>query len=240
MIRERVMGLNVSYDPRSAVGQRLYFRGRFELAEIQFCSKILAGISSPMVIDIGANIGIHCLYWAVSNKDLKCSAFEPSRSTAGVLRNNIQMNGAAERVQVHEVALSNVEGEAPFYECSDAAFSSLKDTKRKPVVNEVLVSVTTLDSWVSVHGVSKVDLVKIDVEGLEHEVIEGARDVLQRLRPHLFVEIFGGERSNRSPEKTVETIVGYGYDAFVFDKGGGLMPYKEHTDRNYNYYFSPR
>jgi FkbM family methyltransferase len=235
---ESVMDIRVEYDPRSAIGQQLYVRGLFESAEIEFCNGLLARMPSPSIIDIGANIGIHSLCWAVSNPTARCDVFEPSPGTAKILRRNIERNGVADRVHVHQTALSNAAGEATFFECSDTAFSSLKDTGRMPVVAQTKVPVTTLDLWAQGRELARVDLVKIDVEGFEHEVIQGAAQVLRRFRPHLFVEIFGGERSNQNPQSTIETIISYGYDAFVFDRQQGLQPYRGHSDRNYNYYFS--
>lgn len=237
---ETVMGIHIEYDPRSDIGAAIYSRGSFESAEIEFCSKLLARAAAPTVIDIGANIGIHSLCWAAAHRSLRCDVFEPSPATAQILRRNIALNGLAERIEIHQSAVSNVVGEATFYECSDAAFSSLKDTRRKPVVAQTKVPVTTLDAWAEARGLAQVDLVKIDVEGLEHEVILGAGRLLSRLRPHLFVEIYGGEGSNQNPRSTIELIMQHGYDAFVFDRAGVLHPYRDHSDSNYNYYFSPR
>lgn len=239
-LQECVMGMQIEYDPRTDIGRRLYFDGGFERGEIEFCNSIIASASEPTVVDIGANIGLHSVYWAARNPALRCSLFEPSSTTAKVLRKNIAMNGVEDRVRVIEMAVSNAVGEAAFYECSDGAFSSLKDTGRKPVVAETRVAVTTLDSWVESQKFRSLDLVKIDVEGFEHEVILGADAVLRLFKPHLFVEIFGGQHSNQHPEKTVELICGYGYEAFVFGRDGRRQPYVAHSDRNYNYYFAPQ
>lgn len=233
------MGIDLEYEPRSTIGQQLYLKGTFESREIDFCHQILKQRKNATVIDIGGNIGIHSLCWARRNPGLASHVFEPSRSTAAILRRNIERNGLEAAITVHELALSNKCGEAAFFECSDCAFSSLKDTRRVAVTTETKVTVQSLDYWISMNPIQRIDLVKIDVEGLEHEVVMGGEQVLRAYKPHIFIEIFGGDNSNAEPEATVEMLCSFGYEPFVFERTGGLRPYDHHSDRNYNYYFSP-
>ena len=236
---ERVMGINLEYDPTTALGKRLYFRATFEQGEIDFCSELMSKIPDPIVVDIGANIGVHSLCWGARHAMLRSHLFEPSPRTTEILKRNIVLNSLQDRLSVHELALSNAPGEAFFFECSDNAFNSLRDTGRNSVINQVKVQVTTLDDWALRDGITKIDLIKIDVEGLEHDVILGSRRVLQEYRPHLFVEIFGGQRSNPNPEATVDLIRSFGYDAFTFSQNSSLVAYTKHSDQQYNYYFRP-
>lgn len=238
VVTECVMGINLEYDPHTAIGRRLYFRGAFEQAEIDFCSELLSKVPAPIVLDVGANIGVHSLCWGVRNTSLRSHLFEPSPRTIQTLKRNIALNSLQDRLTVHQAALSHVAGEASFFECEDSAFSSLRNTGRNSITNEVKVQVTTLDEWVVRHQIEKIDLIKIDVEGLEHDVIMGARHVLKQYRPHLFVEIFGGQRSNPNPQATVDLIRGLDYHAFTFSEGA-LEPYTKHSDQRYNYYFRP-
>jgi hypothetical protein len=85
-----------------------------------------------------------------------------------------------------------------------------------------------------------VGLLKIDVEGLERAVIAGAAELLRRDRPVLLVEIYGGVDSNPDPEGTVEDIRAHGYEPFVYAHHTGLVPYEQHRDDRYNYFFMPR
>lgn len=236
---ERVMGVYCEYDPATAVGHQLYYRAAFERQEIDFCEKLLSEIPDPVFLDVGANIGVHSLCWATRNVSLRGQLFEPAKATAELLRRNITRNGLSDRLKVHELALSSRSGEASFFECSDNAFSSLKDTHRMEVVAQTRVPVVTLDEWASSNNLNSVDLIKIDVEGLEHDVVLGAQSVLKAYRPHLFVEIFGGQYSNPNPSATIELIRGLGYEAYTFDRVAGPVAYTEHSDDRYNYYFRP-
>lgn len=85
----------------------------------------------------------------------------------------------------------------------------------------------------------RVDLIKIDVEGLEMHVLSGMREFIAIHRPVIFCEIFGGQQSNPDPASTVRFCVSLGYDAFVLS-GAQLIPAGPHRDQFYNYFFIPR
>ena len=232
-------GLRLSYDPRSDIGQTLFLSGTFEELEIRFFEQILSGIERPTVLDIGANLGLHCLRWATSSIEASIYAFEPSPRTLRILRRNIRMNRLEKRIQVIPVALSDHPGNSAFFHCEDDAYSSLRDTHRRPVVESIEVEVTTVDTFVKTRGLPSLNLMKIDVEGLEREVLRGSKRTLELLRPHLFVEVFGGTHSNPDPEGTIEFVKTFGYDAFVL-KNGVPEEYARHSDQFYNYYFMPK
>jgi FkbM family methyltransferase len=228
----------LEYDPRTVIGNQLFLRGGFEEDEIHFFQRLLSGFAAPVVLDVGANIGLHAVTWAKAISSACVYAFEPSRQTAGFLRRNVALNGLGGRIVVIEEALSDKAGQCEFFHCEDDAYSSLKDTHRKRVVDAYLVRVTTIDDFVSSRGLERINLIKIDVEGLEHEVLLGARQTLSELRPYLFVEIFGGTHSNPDPAGTVRYVQSMGYDAFALRQG---IPekYTIHSDSLYNYYFRP-
>ena len=231
--------LRLAYDPRSDIGQTLFVSGTFEEFEIRFFEQILSGIERPTVFDIGANLGLHCLRWARSSIGASIYAFEPSPRTLRTLRRNIQMNRLEQRVEVIPVALSDHSGTSAFFHCEDDAYSSLRDTHRRRVVESIEVEVTTVDTFVKARGLPSLNLMKIDVEGLEREVLQGSSRTLELLRPHLFVEVFGGTHSNPDPEGTIEFVRTFGYEAFVL-KNGVPEKYVRHSDQFYNYYFLPK
>lgn len=86
---------------------------------------------------------------------------------------------------VTQTAVSNNEGEVTFYENLDRpGFSSL--SARQGRVQELTVPCTTLDKLLADRD--RIDLIKIDVEGFELAVVQGARDVIMRTRPVLIFE----------------------------------------------------
>lgn len=239
LVIDKVGNHIIEYEYDSDIGQCLFFHGAFEQQEIDFFARLIAREAAPVVLDIGANIGLHSLAWANANRNATIYAFEPSPSTMKLLNRNVETNSCRSQVVMVPRAISNEVGHAQFFECDDNAFSSLKDTRRKRVVRVEEVDVITIDSFVAEHKISRLSLVKIDVEGAETEVILGAVDTLRSLGPDLFVEIYGGTDSNPAPEGTIKLISELGYNAFVL-KGGQPVPYERHDDAFYNYYFTRR
>ena len=230
-------GLKLEYQFHSAIGQQLFYRGRFEDGEIGFFSELLGQQTQPIILDVGANIGVHALSWAKTIPGSFVYAVEPDPRAVAILQRNVRLN-RLKNVAVLKSAVSDHSGQAEFYCCNDDAFSSLKDTGRRPVVSKSLVPVTTIDEIVRSTQIGKLDLIKIDVEGLEREVIAGATATLTGMRSALFVEIYGGAQSNPDPSGTVRLINELGFEAFVF-VAGRLVPYEQHNDDFYNYYFRP-
>lgn len=96
-------------------------------------------------------------------------------------------------VTLHEVAVSNKKGDNPFFFVeSNPSFSGLKQRlyPKKEKVTEIIVKTDTLDQLLS--EAHNIDLIKIDVEGGEYNVIEGARRVLFKHKPVVLFEHCAG------------------------------------------------
>lgn len=235
-------GLEIAVDPRTEIGSRLSRLGSFEAWEIDVASALFLGKyagEGRCIIDVGANVGIHSLAWALAFDDTRVYAVEPAPATFEILRRNLERNGKSSRVSALRCALSNRAGDADFYVTEDDAFSSLKDTERKQVRQVIRVPVRTLDDLSQEIGGNRAGLIKIDVEGLETEVIAGGQRLLKRDRPVLFVEIYRGTNSNADPEGTIAAVRALGYEAFIFAPEIGLTRFVRHDDRFYNYFFLP-
>jgi FkbM family methyltransferase len=91
-------------------------------------------------------------------------------------------------VEFFDLALSNAEGSFRFYDYDDACNSlALRDLESSPLKRAYDVNVTTLDNWCSRRDVDHVDLLKIDVEGYDLAVLEGARRLLDAQAIDVFV-----------------------------------------------------
>lgn len=103
-----------------------------------------------------------------------------------------------------------------------------------------VVPMTTLDLVVAGQDLDRVDLVKIDVEGAELQVLQGAAVTLERHRPVLLVEVFEPflARQGSSPAELFAWLAARGYRAHVFGDDG-LVPVDAATDDEYNYLFVP-
>lgn len=121
-------------------------------------------------IDVGACIGEYVIWLAGQGK--KCIAIEPVNHTA--LRRNIALNGLEEKIQVYCCGLGNKKEKVYFNILEDVTSSSHVD--RSLAGKEPNVYIEKLDDIGTRFNMSPSDrvIIKIDVEGMEKEVIEGA------------------------------------------------------------------
>lgn len=148
-------------------------------------------------IDVGANFGTYTLIGAAQvGASGRVLAFEPAPAIAALLSENVTVNGFATFATVMRCALGAQEGVQTLYEFAaqkggNTLLPAIAEDA-KVLLGETVttqeVDCRTLDAVVAAEGLERVDLVKIDVEGFEAEVIEGARTTIARYRPRLIVE----------------------------------------------------
>ena len=135
------------------------------------------------IIDIGANIGNHSLFFAKFLKNDRVHAFEPHQSNFELLQKNL----AGQKCQLYNLALSNFEGELPLYNSQIENYGGFSlHSYSNGTSFKVLdsIPVRTLDSF----NLNNITMIKIDVENHENEVLEGAKDTISRNKPIIFVE----------------------------------------------------
>src|SRR5271157_2987205 len=161
---------------------KMLFTGSFEKDEISFLRNSLK--AENIFLDIGANYGIYTILASklVGPKGHVYS-FEPSRRELKVLNHNIEMNHL-NNVTVIDCAVSNHTGTAQLAIARDGGLNSFADTHRPDQKIELWQNVKTisLDEFVVKYSIQKVDFVKIDVEGAEKLVFEGAENLLTSLQ----------------------------------------------------------
>lgn len=231
----KIAGRPFFFDPATDIGATLLRTGEFESEIIARCATHIRPEST--VIDVGANIGLHTVHFAQAARLGKVICFEPARATFARLLKNV---ADLANVIPLNIALSDKAGLRQFFITSDDAYSGLKDTQRRDVLHREWVPCFNGDAILEpLTRDTRVDLIKIDVEGLERQVLEGMRALLTTHRPVICCEIFGGEHSNPDPAGTVEYCVSLGYQAFVI-KGDQLIAPSAHDDALYTYLFLPR
>jgi FkbM family methyltransferase len=230
-----IAGHKFFLDPATDIGLELLVTGHFEREAIAQCARFIR--PDGIVVDVGANIGVHTVHFAGFAGLGKVICLEPARSTFAHLLQNVKH---LDNVIPLNIGLSDTTGLQPFFVAADNAYSGLKDTKREAIVHQELVACFRGDDiLLALARSQRIDLVKIDVEGFEMQVLAGMRELLVTKRPVIFCEIFGGQQSNADPQATVQFCVSLGYDAFVLS-GAQLVPAGVHDDRLYNYFFIPR
>lgn len=143
-----------------------------------------------VVLDVGANLGLSALALAPLLPRGRILAIEPSPRTAEALRRTVAVNGLEARVLVEPVALGAAPGLAEFHDAAHSAGAHLLDaaTLGGQALARLRVPVETVDALVARHGLARLDLVKIDVEGFEAEVMDGAAASFARFQPMVFAE----------------------------------------------------
>jgi FkbM family methyltransferase len=148
-----------------------------------------------VVLDIGANIGAHCLRLAkkVGNGG-KVYAFEPTDYAYSKLLANISLNDFG-NIFPYQLALSDRN-----LEQQEIEIKSSWRTDGNHVVTKSRVDFRRLDDWLADHSIQAVDLIKLDVDGNEYPILNGARDLLRKFEPVILMEVgawhFENERNN--------------------------------------------
>ncbi|TMI06134.1 FkbM family methyltransferase [Candidatus Bathyarchaeota archaeon] len=190
---------------------------------------LLAGVQEPktttwfkvkqgeVVVDVGAHIGRYTLIAA--KQALKVVSIEPDPSNFAMLESNIKLNEFCNVIPL-QLAASSSHGKRRFYLANggDTGTSSLERSwfwtldagvKRK----EIEVECETLDSVVDSLGLEQIDWLKIDVEGHETAVLEGAGALLARTRKLILEVAEGNETCCR------ELVRRAGFELVAIDQG---------------------
>lgn len=170
---------------------------------------------SRVVMDVGANVGLYSLVMATEAPRATVHAFEPHPETYQRLSSHQKLNSVP-RVCCHPCAVGATPGNARLLGAADADLgkASLHDHGNNPTGGEALdVEVVTLDGVVRDQRLETVDLIKIDVEGFEPEVLQGAKTTLETHAPWLVIELspqWYGDRAAQARE-TFSTLLRLGY-----------------------------
>jgi len=145
--------------------------------------------------DIGANIGLYSIYAALT-KNCKVFSFEPSFFNLEVLGRNINLNNLQDSIKIFPIALFNMNklDELKFTNTEwGGALSSFASDKNfsgdiiKPELSYTTVGMS-MDSLPDIFNVSMPDFIKLDVDGIEHIILEGGPNILKNVKS-ILIEI---------------------------------------------------
>ncbi len=163
------------------------------------------------LVDVGAHVGFFTLAALHHAPAGRVIAVEPSRHARRVLRANLALAGAADRVRVETGALGARGGQVRLLDGgAGTMYQLIRPADVRP--DTAGLAATTLDALVERVGWEPTH-VKIDVEGYEAEVIEGGRATLGRLRPVVFLELHNTllRQLGRRPEDLLGDLAALGY-----------------------------
>lgn len=183
--------INFHFDPRDMRGPSFHFAYDLEKGFINYeetAKKELLDLV-PMggtFLDVGANIGMFSVYFALKRKDIQIYCFEPDSTVYRCLSRNMNQFDD-ERIKIFNSALGEKKEEKALYksELNDGGHSFIPETENQ---KSEKVSVAVYDDLV-VNGVVEIpDVIKIDVEGFEYPVLKGMEESIKIHRPTLYIE----------------------------------------------------
>lgn len=194
--------------------------GTWEPHVMDTCASVLR--SGDVYYDIGANTGLFSIDAGVSIPDLKIYAFEPQPGLAECIRRSAQVNNLSD-IECLEILVGREDGVQKLYLTSHSIHASL--SPRENHYQELVRPMCTLDSLLGSGRVRAPDVIKVDVEGAELMVFQGAAAMLKKHTPSVVFE--ADENMARMDVKTQDLFDSLGhaapYEFFLIEPDGGLM-----------------
>lgn len=221
-IEIRTADYRIRIDPRRKhVGRSILHRcGYDRLTTDRFRAAVRPGM---LVVDVGANIGHYALVAAAALRGTgEVRAYEPEPSAFGELDANVRLNGFP-NVLTRRAAVSDRHGSSSFFvDAVNEGGHSLAERNTRAAGQRLEVPTVTLDEECAGR---EVGVLKIDAQGAEGAILLGAREVLSRGRPVVYLEFWphGMRRCGSDPAEVLATIRSCGYRARVIDRRRGRI-----------------
>jgi FkbM family methyltransferase len=223
---------DVLLNPHDPVVSGALAMGVYEKDEISLFSRTIQ--PGMTVVDVGANLGA---YSTVALDRLRGQglllAIEPARENFLLLQRNLHHNQRlTQKTKVHavRVALSNKSGVAVLHK-NPANKGDNRLYSEGLLAGKEKVKTMTLDNLCRQKGIRSIDVLKIDVQGLEGEVLLGSRKILQASqRCHLFFEFWaeGLIKAKSEPSRILELLKSLGFNLYTYSRGS-LSPIRVST-----------
>lgn len=179
--------ITLDLDLEDWIQQQIYFLGDYEKPEIDFLYKTLR--KGDVFVDIGANIGLFSLNASVILGETgKIYAFEAYPSNYDVLRSHVRLNGF-HNITAENVAISDRKSIIEMkYNANDRNIG-MASAYLKDFTSSIAVNALSLDEYTAEKNITRIDLIKMDIEGGEFKALQGMENVLRMWSPKLLIEI---------------------------------------------------
>lgn len=152
-----------------------------------------------VVIDVGVYYGDSAIWWA-KFFNANVIAFEPNKKVFDIMQENIKLNNLENKITAYNVALGN--GKEQSYTLQGQMFAKSNSGER--------IETKRLDDF----SFNQIDILKIDVEGFEYEVLEGAVNTITKFKPKIILEV----HSKELKKKCLEFLKGKGYIIYKYGR----------------------
>jgi FkbM family methyltransferase len=211
-------GFTMPCDLRGMLQRQFYFFGTYFVEEDILRCWVEEARGSSVIFDVGANLGIFSLAALAGSPRATVFAFEPTPEIATRLRENARINSLGS-LEVIELGVSSASGEAALKRLglggkNNEGMNYISVDEGTP--SGEVVKTTTLDEFCETHSVDRIDMLKIDIEGHEHEALRGAHALLAAGRiGTVFMELNWSRRAG-GPCPATESIGALCEAGFVF------------------------
>ncbi|MFN7115395.1 MAG: FkbM family methyltransferase [Saprospiraceae bacterium] len=186
-------------------------------------------VAGDTFMDIGAHFGYFTLLASVLVQDQgKVYAFEASKSTFQLLQKNVNIYS---NIKAYHQAVSNNTEKLLFYQfpvlyseynSMDISQFEQENWFQKFKPEQIEVPATTINHLLLKENITP-KIIKIDVEGAEDKVMEGAQEALQQQNPYIVLEYLEPSRHNAAHRKAVSMLQQIGYQVNIINENGDLI-----------------
>lgn len=220
LISDYLGEFTVNINPQSDIERRMLSRA-YEHETLAIVSRFVK--PGMCVFDVGANVGAVTLAMAKAvGPTGNVHAFEPGPPYFGRLKNNLQLNPWLHHVTANQLGIGATAGELTWQESmTDPGNASMHWVDRaRPTTR---VEVTTIDDYVTKADIQAIHFIKIDVEGMELNVIQGGWSTIRKWRPVLFFESSLCDHEQRAAARMIEgLLMESNYRLYQVDGDGGI------------------
>lgn len=239
VVQAKVHNFDILVLANEDVGRSIAVYKKYEKRDSDLLKSIIN--DGDVCIDAGANVGFYTLLMATVTPNGMVHSFEPMPLNWYLLNASVCLNGL-KNISLNKMALGQERGNSSFSAAVDGAYSSMVDVGRKGEASKIIVSVETIDEYITEQAIDKVDIMKVDVEGAEGLVLAGARKLfLSDKKPRLvLLELFDENFRyyNTSIADVCVVMEEYGYLAYVVLDSGLIETFEsKHYNKYYNVFF---
>jgi FkbM family methyltransferase len=173
------------------------------------------------IFDIGANIGWYSNHLARKFPNSRIYSFEPIPETFNQITANTELNGAT-NIRLNNLALSSKKEKLEFYYSPTVTgASSSQNITENHNMTKLNLEAETIDNFMTVNSITKLDFIKCDVEGAEYFVYQGGYETFKNHKPIIFTEMLRkwAAKFDYHPNDIIDYFKNFGYNCFVANKG---------------------
>jgi len=206
--------IKIYTNPTSYITKQLFWEGADNYEFTHIFKKLIS--HSTCFVDVGANFGYYSLLAAKLNPSIKVHTFEPSPGPFKYLEDNVSFNKLEQNITLYKLALSNSEEMLEFNVIENKKFPNYLNLSGEhnagsknltSKTSSIQVKSSALDILYRLEKITDLDLIKIDVEGAEYPVIQGAIQLLKDCKPIIICELL--TQKNASLVESKLNSIGY-------------------------------